>query len=207
MTQALWTTHTDSCAQAIVTQDYWVMSNFLNADQTKILIDEALRLEEEQKLRPAAVGKGLGKTRDTEIRTDRIHWIDKYESQPNQLVFEVFDGLMQLSKREFFLPLKRFECHFSKYDIGGFYQRHTDRHEFLPSRIISCVLYLSDMRDVQGGELIIYPERGDPVIVQPTPGKIVVFKSELEHEVKACTAIRRSLTGWLRDDFHPGLNL
>ncbi len=203
----LWEEHLNPFCEDIVNKSYWTTSDFLSTQQTKVLLDEALRLEAEDALRPAAVGKGLNKNRNTEIRTDRIHWIDKFDTEPTKLIHEILDGLMQISKREFFLPLKRFECHFSKYDVGGFYKKHTDRHEVMPSRILSCVIYLSDMSQVTGGELILYPEKNDPVVIQPLPGKIVVFKSELEHEVKACSATRRSLTAWLRDDLHPSLNL
>ncbi|MCB0390117.1 MAG: 2OG-Fe(II) oxygenase [Bdellovibrionales bacterium] len=168
---------------------------------------ESYEIEAKDELRPAAIGKGLIKQRNTDIRTDKVHWLETFETKPQRLVYDIFEGLRQLARTELYLPLKRFECHFSKYEAGGFYKRHSDRHANLPSRVLSCVIYLSDLMTVDGGELVLYLQDEPPVIIQPTPGKIIVFDSSIEHEVKPCSTVRRSLTGWLRTDLHPNINL
>ncbi|MCB0369329.1 MAG: 2OG-Fe(II) oxygenase, partial [Bdellovibrionales bacterium] len=155
----------------------------------------------------ASIGKGIIKTQNLSIRTDKISWVDSFDSEATQIIWKVFEGLRFIAKSELYLPLKRFECHFSLYEPGGFYKKHTDRHKVMPSRLLTCVIYLSELGPRDGGELILYRDNQQPVIINPTPGRITIFDSNLEHEVKPCLLPRRSLTGWLRSDLLPGLKL
>ncbi len=204
---SIWSPHQESFIADYCHQSYWSRESFLNPEQTQLLLQESLKLEERDALEPASIGKGLGKERNTTIRTDEIYWIDTFQTEATQLVYQIYEGLRLLAKKELYLPLRRFECHFSQYKPGGYYRKHRDRHQVMPSRLLSCVVYLSDMKRVEGGELVLYPEGAEPIVIQPTPGRIIVFDSELEHEVMPCTVHRRSLTGWLRSDLHPGLNI
>lgn len=135
----MWSPFKDCFLNDFCRQSYWFSDCFLNPDQVHILLKESYEIEAKDELRPAAIGKGLIKQRNTDIRTDKVHWLETFETKPQRLVYDIFEGLRQLARTELYLPLKRFECHFSKYEAGGFYKRHSDRHANLPSRVLSCV--------------------------------------------------------------------
>lgn len=184
---------------------FWTVPDFLNSSQIQILLNHALLTEEMGLLKRAAIGKGDMKTRDESIRSDKIHWLDQYNTPAGQLAQQVFEGLLGLARKKLFLPARRFECHFAKYENGDAYLRHSDRHSFLPGRLLTCVIYLSDLEGNHGGELVLYDEDLRPIKITPSPGRIVVFDSGLEHEVRPTRQTRWSLTGWLREDLHPGI--
>ena len=186
---------------------YWSTPNFLTPEQVDLLLRRAQTVEEEGLLKKAAIGKGDHKKRDSEIRSDKIKWINDFSGSTGELIHSIFGGLQSLAKSELYLPAKRYECHFAKYEKGDLYKRHSDRHSFLPGRLITCVVYLSDLEEGSGGELILYDEELRPIKVVPKAGRIVVFDSAIEHEVKPSGKTRWSLTGWLREDLHPGLRV
>ena len=165
-----------------------------------------MELDQSHQFKPAAIGKNELKQRNTEVRSDEICWLDRTERAESEMVFQIFSALMQMAKRELLLPIKRFECHFAKYEAGNYYLPHRDRHIKNPSRLLTCVLYLNDLTLADGGTLVIYGEGGEKVQVQPESGTLVFFDSHLLHEVKPAFQQRWSLTGWMRDDLHPGLN-
>lgn len=186
---------------------FWTTPDFLNKSQVQILLDQAIQAEKNGLLKQAAIGKGDMKTRDESIRSDKIHWLEQFNTPGGQLAQQIFEGLLGLARKKLFLPARRFECHFSKYEKGDAYLRHSDRHSFLPGRLLTCVVYLSDLERNHGGELILYDEDLRPVKITPSAGRLVVFDSGLEHEVRATRQPRWSLTGWLREDLHPGLRI
>ena len=203
----LWSSHEKEMLDQFCRQFYWSKENFLNSQQIKSLKQWAHQIEDEGLLREAAIGKGFKKERNQTIRSDKIRWIDNFTTDEGALVSSLFSGLQTIARSKLYLPARRFECHFAKYEVGDFYKRHSDRHSFLPGRLLTCVLYLSDLQPGEGGELILYDEDLRPIKIIPQAGRIVVFDSALEHEVRAAQKERWSLTGWIRDDLLPGLNL
>ena len=85
------------------------------------------------------------------------------------------------------------------YPSGHFYKKHVDRHQLLPSRLLTFVLYFNDWIPGDGGELILYINEKE-VKIPPVKNSAIVFLSELEHQVLPAIQERRSLTAWLRDD-------
>lgn len=167
----------------------------------------ALNFEAKGLLKPAAIGKGFLKQARKDIRNDKIFWLNDFSTNPAMLAQNIFLGLQNIARESFFLPAKRFECHFAKYEPGCFYKTHSDQHSEQPGRLLSCVLYLAVPEGNQGGELILYDEELRKIQIKPQPGRIVVFDSSIEHEVAKTQAERWSLTGWIRSDIHPGLRL
>ncbi|MCB0379146.1 MAG: 2OG-Fe(II) oxygenase [Bdellovibrionales bacterium] len=153
----------------------------------------------------ASIGKGAFKNQQSQVRSDQIAWIDPEDQPYYKIVDDLFGGLLELARSQLFLPVKRFECHFAKYEEGNLYQRHKDRHKHNPSRLLTAVLYLSSLLPDEGGTLVLYHGNGESSKIHPQQGTLVVFDSGLEHEVELAKKNRWSLTGWLRDDIHPGL--
>jgi SM-20-related protein len=171
------------------------------------IVKLAHELENADRLSKAAIGKGHSKKIDSRIRTDRILWIDSLDNQEIQWIRDIFEGLQKIVRENLFLPVKRYEFHLAKYDKGSFYRLHQDTHLENPGRLVSCVLYLNACLEGQGGELVLYDEELRPIKIRPEKGKLVVFDSTLEHEVKRTSVDRWSVTGWLRSDIHPNVRL
>lgn len=169
------------------------------------LFHEARSLEEQGALRLAKVGKGDLKQRIPEVRKDKIFWVDQFQTPLRKELESFYLDLIAIAKRGLFLPAKRFECHFAKYEPGDYYKRHQDQHKFMPSRLLTCVFYLNDLAPEEGGDLIIYDEELRPIRISPEKGRMIIFDSQLEHEVRPCSKDRWSLTGWIRADL-PGFN-
>ncbi len=205
--QDLWAPHQKEMLEFFCEKFYWTSPYFLGPEQIQTLYKRALEIEQEGLLEDAAIGKGVMKKKFEKIRSDKIRWIDDFSHPAGQIVQNMYLGLQSIAKEKLFLPAKRFECHFAKYEKGDLYKRHSDRHNHLPGRLLSCVVYLSDLAQGDGGELVIYDENLHAIKIIPEAGRIVVFESSLEHEVKPCRRTRWSITGWLREDIHPGLRI
>jgi SM-20-related protein len=171
------------------------------------ILSFAHKLEETNQLSEAAVGKGESKKVDKEVRTDKILWLDGFENEEVQWLRDIYEGLQNMLRENFFLPVKRYEFHLTKYEKGSFYRLHQDTHTEKPGRLVSCVLYLNTCPEGEGGELVLYDHEVRPIKIRPERGKIVVFDSALEHKVEKTNVDRWSVTGWLRSDIHPGIRL
>ncbi|MAF92372.1 MAG: 2OG-Fe(II) oxygenase [Bdellovibrionota bacterium] len=197
--EQLWAYFREEAILSLVEQGYFSQKSFLPADLLDFLAGRSQLLAEKNLFKEAAIGKGTLKTKDESIRSDEIRWIDEKDLSFDA-VQSFLSPLVKLVRQELFLPVKRFESHFAHYPVGSFYKRHRDRHKNSPSRLLTCVVYLSDMDEADGGELVLYPDNGASVKIQPKAGKLVLFKSELEHEVLLARKDRWSLCSWLRDD-------
>ncbi len=136
-----------------------------------------------------------------EIRNDKILWLDtsNSETEHEKKTLESLLILQQELRNYFRIALNEFECHFSIYDPGQFYARHKDTVKNNNKRIFSFVIYLNpEWTEADGGQIVGYD--GDRILfrVQPQAGQLLIFKSEVEHEVLPATRRRFALTGWIR---------
>lgn len=159
----------------------------------------------EKQLKPARISEL--KKLSPQTRSDSIRWVDASENKL-QGYFKFLDELLPRLNKELFLSLKSYETHMSLYSPGAYYGRHRDQIEGRTERKISFVLYLnSDWKVSDGGELWLYKDDKDesPLeCVHPQLNRMIFFRSDLfPHEVKPSSKIRRSLTGWMRDDILP----
>lgn len=81
--------------------------------------------------------------------------------------------------------------HVIKYNKGGKQNKHT--HNIYED--YSFILYLNDCE----GHTIFYPSGGDPKLISPKRGKIVVFPSYLVHEATISTIEKRVVVGSIRE--------
>jgi SM-20-related protein len=149
--------------------------------------------------KPAGVGKGPNFVINEQIRSDSILWVENQPQNPlisNYLSF--VKGIIPKLNRYFFLPIKDVELMFALYEPGSHYTKHKDRFESQPHRLFTIILYLTDWDETCGGELVLFlPERKE--IITPKEGTLLIFNSELEHEVLITHTNRYSITGWLTD--------
>lgn len=136
------------------------------------------------------------------IRNDSIFWLDAKSETLNTIdhvALGQIDVLKESLKNYFRLSLTEFECHYSVYPPGHFYKKHVDATAENNKRIFSFVIYLnSSWEPADCGELLGYEQEQILFKIGPRAGTMIVFKSNLEHEVLTTYKTRYSLTGWIR---------
>jgi SM-20-related protein len=185
-------------------QSGWIcIDNFLNEQQVENLLADIHYWQEQDAFKQAGVGKLITHQVNTSYRKDKIKWINPENCLPATKVFiEKIKLLMGELNEGFFLSLKDFECHYAYYDKGDFYKRHSDQFNAKAHRIISTVLYLNkDWESESAGELVLY-QNEKPITIKPLSGRLMLFKSEIEHEVLPTKQERNSITGWLKDQYN-----
>jgi SM-20-related protein len=180
--------------------------DFISPELVISLREELTLLYDNGEFREAGIGKGNNFQVRPEIRSDRVLWLDAQNlSKLQKSYWNKINDLRLLFNKEFYLGLKSFEAHFTKYPPGSFYKRHIDQFQQVPYRIISCLLYLNpDWKASYGGQLRIYlPHKNGgekSVDIIPMAGTLAVFKSaEIPHEVLVTEKQRFSITGWMRN--------
>lgn len=191
----------ESAGSALRERGWWVGQQAVDPALIGALIAELGILVDEDCLRHAGIGRDLDFQIASDIRRDRIFWLNR--QRPVQARFlDQMETLRLSLNRELFMGLFEFEGHFALYPPGGFYRRHLDSFRGAANRIVSMVSYLNpDWQPGDGGELVIYPEDGAEALarIEPRAGTMVLFLSEeTPHEVLPARVDRRSITGWFR---------
>lgn len=146
--------------------------------------------------RNAAIQNGVV----SNIRSDHILWITEQLAIAQKHI-QALDDLAQQLNRAFFLGIQDIEAHFACYNAGEFYALHRDNPQGKNGRVISSVYYLHEQwQDDWGGELHLQDKNNNWHIIQPKPNRIVLFQSDLMHEVLQAKHQRLSITAWLRHD-------
>ncbi len=137
-----------------------------------------------------------------EIRNDKIFWLDAKSETLHKIESSLLMALDELCvslKQELHVYLDSTECHYALYEIGHFYKRHRDSTSQNNKRIFSFTLYLNnEWKDNDGGNLIGYDGQKILFSVKPEIGTMILFRSDIEHEVLPTTRDRLSITGWFR---------
>jgi len=90
------------------------------------------------------------------------------------------------------------DLQFATYNKGDFYGPHYDADE-KNKRILSISVQLSNPLDYEGGDLCLYGIGGSPSPVTNEQGTVIVFPSDLLHEVEPVTkGTRHSLVQWFK---------
>ncbi|MEQ1724101.1 MAG: 2OG-Fe(II) oxygenase [Pseudobdellovibrio sp.] len=178
-------------------------------DWTLIPVDlaQALKLRKSaedkfkaQKFKPATLNRSL--TPEKSIRNDSIFWLGESSDLINaddKTALEQINLLTSELKEYFRTSLNSSECHYAVYEAGHFYHRHQDLTANNNKRVFSFVVYLNESwNSDDGGQLVGYSGLEKVFTIEPQMGQMILFKSELEHEVLKTNKARYSLTGWLR---------
>jgi len=145
--------------------------------------------------------------RQATVRSDSTRWIEAADGlQTSGMQYlAALEGLGQVLNRMLYTGIRSVEAHFACYQPGQFYARHRDNPAGSTVRAISTVLYLNGaVHDVWqaawGGAIQLEDLQGITHDVLPQANRMVVFVSDLPHEVKPASRVRRSIAGWLRRD-------
>lgn len=190
----------EQIAEDVYCQGYSVLRNALPVELCNALADE-VRLLPTERFSRAGIGRQEGHLKTEVIRRDEICWIDNSTAAGHDWL-EWAGGLKQAINRRLFLGLFSFESHYAHYQSGDFYKVHVDAFKGQQNRVLTVVTYLNpDWNPEDGGELLIYPEKGSVPLMKVMPefGTLVVFLSEeFPHEVLAAKTDRYSIAGWYR---------
>jgi len=195
----------DDIADALAHRGFIQLQHFLPEYLAGQLLHEAKRLASVE-FKPAGIGRHNSQQINSQVRTDSTLWLSG-NSEPQQAYLDWMEQLRVGLNRRLFMGLFEFECHFSHYSAGDFYQRHLDafkgdRKQPQSNRVLSIVFYLNpNWVKNDGGELLLYAdEQVSPLlIVPPVFNDCVIFLSDtFPHEVLTSSSDRYSIAGWYR---------
>lgn len=140
---------------------------------------------------------------DLKTRTCKISWL--YPTESTQWIFDIITaGFVRLNREYYGFDIDQFEpLQFTRYDAGRseFYGPHVDCAygivSQMTSRKLSMTVQLSDPDDYAGGELLLHVGHKKPLKAPVERGSVIVFPSNILHEVTPVKAGRRySLVTW-----------
>lgn len=155
-------------------------------------------LEQEGRFKPATITQTSDQAKT--IRNDFTYWLEKDHHPTEKNLLEGIDQLLLALKNYFRISLSHFECHFALYPKGHFYKKHIDQTAENNKRFFSFVIYLNqNWNESLGGKLVGFDD-SDKKIFELIPhfGQMIVFRSDIPHEVEPSLSERRSITGWFR---------
>lgn len=138
--------------------------------------------------------------RKSEIRGDRIRWITN-RFYAGYYYLQSINELAQLFNRTLYAGIRHSEAHYACYPPGFGYKWHSDNPVGRDERVISAVFYLNDeWEDKEGGQLTIIDAQQRTHQLLPKANRLVIFDSNLRHQVEIAHRQRYSIATWLRRD-------
>lgn len=194
----------DRVCAAIAEQGCAVEADFLPQATLAALADEARARDAAGDFRDAGIGRGAAHVQRSDVRGDRILWLDQSAAaSAEKPLWRAVEALRLALNQTLQLGLFSFEGHYALYPPGASYRRHRDqfrdRADSPDIRVISCAVYLNPgWAPADGGALRIYDD-GRSRDILPLAGTLVCFLSDrFEHEVLSATRARLAVTGWYR---------
>ncbi|MDE3272952.1 2OG-Fe(II) oxygenase [Pseudoalteromonas sp. G4] len=186
----------DTLLDDIAEHGYSIIENAL-PEQLISDLNKQCEVQSEQ-FQYAKIGRHQDLQQASTIRSDKTKWFDG-TTKAEQDYLALMEEIRTAINQSFFLGLFDYECHFAIYQQGDFYKKHLDAFRGKSNRVFTTVCYLNTPEE--GGELLIYPEKGKTPLVKvsPTAGTLICFESErFPHEVLAAASTRYSIAGWFR---------
>lgn len=154
-------------------------------------------------LHMAGMGAAEGHWQDESIRGDRIKWhhVNRLDSDPiasaisdmSRVLGNLQDRIAP--KHEFFTKAIQI-AHYPA--NGARYAEHSDVSPLVPTRRLTFILYLRDTPETatSGGHLRVRTLNGQSVDIEPRMNRLVIFRSELQHQVLPTYFDRYAITLW-----------
>lgn len=189
--------HIDQIIQDLDQQGFSIIDQVYTSPYVEALREECM--SQLNNFREAAIQSGVM----SKIRSDHILWINS-DLDNAQMHLQTLERLSYALNQSLYLGLKEVEAHFACYNAGEYYALHRDNPQQKNDRVISTVYYLhQDWQHDWGGELRLQDKNTQWHTILPQSNRLVLFQSDLLHEVLAAKQQRLSITAWLRT--HSGL--
>lgn len=160
---------------------------------------ESLKLARSGAMALAGVGRGQAHRLAPTLRGDQIAWVEERRCGPGMApLLCQLDRLRRQLNRELFMGLQGQEIQCSYHQPGSpGYGRHKDTfRDRGRTRVLTVLFYLNPgWQHGHGGALEVFLPSGT-VTVEPRHNRLLVFMSELEHQVLPVEAPRLALTAW-----------
>jgi len=194
-TQPQWSQLLDTVAlDHLAEHGWWLIQQALPDDLYQALYQESCQSQHYQ-----SAGVAHGQLAQ-HIRSDQTRWLDD-DSQASAAYLVALQHLSYWLNQQLYLGVQRVEAHYARYEKGQHYAVHRDNVAGSTIRAISTVLYLNDLwQPDYGGALRIEDHHGQWQYISPEGNHLIIFDSQLRHEVQAAQHTRRSIAGWLRRD-------
>lgn len=204
----------DTMIDALATQAYCVIDDFLPAELTLAL--RAIALERQQQGQMHQAGTSRSAITNPNLRGDQIAWLENDDPHPAiQQYLRLLQEVQQAANRHLMMGLDQFETHFAIYPAGSAgYATHIDQfrqygEQPAPgARTLTSIIYLNDhWPEDAGGELCLYLDEHHEkpasteshLDIAPVGGRLVLFlAARFWHEVRPANLPRVSVTGWFK---------
>lgn len=134
----------------------------------------------------------------TEIRGDNIRWIDA-QCPAGLTYLRQIEALAQFFNRTLYTGIRHSEAHYACYPPGYGYQWHSDNPRGRDERVLSAVFYLNaEWSADDGGEIVLIDKQDTTQALLPKANRLVVFDSNLQHQVTVTQRERFSIATWMR---------
>ena len=184
---------TDKQLDTFVTDGWLTIDNVFNKTALLALQAESGFID----YRDAALTTGI---RISDIRGDRIRWITE-NFFAGYYYLQSINALAALFNRSLFAGIRHSEAHYACYPAGFGCQWHSDNPAGRDERVISAVFYLNDEWTASdGGALEIIDKHGSHHSVMPVANRLIIFDSDLQHQVQIAHRQRYSIATWMRRD-------
>jgi len=213
-----------SSLAALRTNGWAATPDFLQPAEVERLRDDIAALRREGRFGAAGVGADSTNRLDGSVRQCEQCFLFpqlKHSGGGDQagraLLYDTLDGLRETLQQSTGEALEGLltEGLYACYPNGGFYRRHVDSVPGTPQEIrrYSYLLYANtDWTKADGGMLRLHTDGGGEaapagaapsfVDVAPRAGTLVVFRSDLPHEVLDTAAERLAVAGWFNAPPH-----
>ncbi|MCG3842246.1 2OG-Fe(II) oxygenase [Psychrobacter sp. Ps1] len=184
---------TDKQLDTFVTDGWLIIDNVFNSTALLALQSESGFID----YRDAELTAGV---RISDIRGDRIRWITE-DFFAGYYYLQSINALASLFNRSLFAGIRHSEAHYACYPTGFGYQWHSDNPAERDERVISAVFYLNDNWEAtDGGALEVVDKHGVHHEVMPVANRLIIFDSDLRHQVQTAHRQRYSIATWMRRD-------
>ena len=195
-----------------------VCEGFMGPDQVEAIRRDVHQLHQEGRFKVAGVGADSSNRVDSTVRRceqcflyPRVKHGGGGDQSGRSILYSLLDGIRGSLEKGTGVALDSLltEGLYVSYPNGGFYRRHIDSYPGTPQEIreFSFLLYANpNWKESDGGCLRIHtdgggeePRPGTPesfVDIEPKAGTLVVFRSDVPHEVLETAAERLAIVGW-----------
>ena len=114
---------------------------------------------------------------------------------------QAINELAQFFNQTLYTGIRRSEAHYARYPAGFGYQWHSDNPQGRDERVLSAVFYLNEGWGApDGGEIVVIDQHDTQQQLQPQGNRLVIFNSNLVHQVAITHRERFSIATWMRKD-------
>lgn len=184
---------------------YFFKDDVLTDEEIRFLIS-SVEINEGRYGQGKVGGGGQARGYEPSIRRSLVSWLDPNDKSIEFFHKKIISTFTEINQQHFRYALTGLEqTQFTKYveEDASYYNWHKDEEstgfKANYTRKLSGVLFLSDPKDYEGGELQICNGPENIITIEPKKGRMVFFPSYTIHKVNPVTkGVRYTAVNWAR---------